>query len=65
MKKNQRQIQIMPTTVLNALNINNGEIIVTDTIVFDWGSYDAPKIIQTVTKTVERTIRDKWQNRFM
>ena len=35
MKKNQRQIQIMPTTVLNALNINNGEIIVTDTIVFD------------------------------
>lgn len=59
MIKNQNQIQVMPTVNLNAPNIKNGEITITDTIEFDCGSYDAPEIIQTVTKTVERTIKYK------
>ena len=59
MFKNQNQIQVMPTVDLNVPSIKNGEITVTDTVEFDCGSYDAPEIIQTVTKTVERTIRYK------
>ena len=59
MIKNQNQIQVMPTVELNVPTIKNGEITITDTIEFDCGSYDAPEIIETVTKTVERTIRYK------
>ena len=57
--KNQNQIQVMPNVDLNVPTIKNGEMIMTDTIEFDCESYDAPEIIQTVTKTVERTIRYK------
>ena len=57
--QNQNQIQVMPIVDLNVPAVKNGEITVTDTIEFDCGSYDAPEIIQTVTKTVERTIRYK------
>ena len=59
MIKNQNQIQVMPTVDLNVSAVKNGEITITDTIEFDCGSYDAPEIIQTVTKTVERTIKYK------
>ena len=59
MINNQSQIQVMPTVDLNVPTIKNGEITLTDTIEFDCGSYDMPEIIQTVTKTVERTIRFK------
>ena len=60
MSKNQSQIQVMPTVDLNVPTIKNGEITVTDTIEFDCGFDDMPgEIIQTVTKTVERTIRYK------
>lgn len=59
MIKNQNQIQVIPTADLNVPSIKNGEITITDTVEFDCGSYDAPEIIQTVTKTVERTIRYK------
>ena len=59
MIKNQNQIQVIPTVDLNVSSVKNGEITITDTIEFDCGSYDAPEIIETVTKTVERTIRYK------
>ena len=59
MIKNQNQIQVMPTVDLIVPAIKNGEISITDTIEFDCGSYDVPEIIQTVTRTVERTIRYK------
>ena len=58
MSKDQCQIQIMPSVDLNVPTIKNGEITITDTIEFDCG--DIPgEIIQTVTKTVERTIKFK------
>ena len=57
MSKNQSQIQVMPTVDLNVPAINNGEITITDSIEFDCGFDDPGEIIQTVTKTVERTIK--------
>ena len=57
MSKNQSQIQVMPTVDLNVPAIKNGEITITDTIEFDCGFDDPGEIIQTVTKTVERTIK--------
>ena len=60
MSENQSQIQVMPTVDLSVPTLKNGEITVTDTIEFDCGFDDMPgEIIQTVTKTVERTIRYK------
>ena len=59
MIENQSQIQVIPTVDLKVPAVKNGEITITDTLEFDCGSYDLPEIIQTVTKTVERTIRYK------
>lgn len=57
MSKNQSQIQVMPTVNLNVSTIKNGEITITDTIEFDCGFDEPGEIIQTITKTVERTIK--------
>lgn len=59
MINNQNQIEVIPTVDLNVPTIKNGEITITDTIEFNCGSYDTGEIIQTVTKTVERTIKYK------
>lgn len=60
MKNNQNQPQIIPTVDLNVPTIKNGNIIITDTLEFDCGFNDVSgEIIQTVTRTIERTIRYK------
>ena len=60
MSKNQNQIQVMPTIDINVPTIKNGEITITDTIEFDCGYDDVSgEVIETVTKTFERTIRYK------
>lgn len=53
------QIQVVPDNELQLPSIKNGDITISDTLVFDCGSDMAGDIIQTVTRTIERTIKFK------
>ena len=51
------QIQTIPNSFINAPPIDDGEITITDTIVFDRGSPDiGGEIIETIESTFERKI---------
>lgn len=54
------QIQIVPNSNLDLPSIGNGEITITDRIEFDRGFSDVQgDVIQTVTRTIERTVEYK------
>lgn len=53
------QIQVVPENELQLPQIKNGDVTISDTLVFDFGSDMSGDIIQTVTRTIERTIHYK------